>query len=51
MDFIREEAIGNFTREELIKMVKDCLEELKIAYEEKPGGFGGLIELDPSVFD
>ena len=48
MGYIREETIGNFTDEELLQMVKDGLDELSIAYEEKPGGLGNFLRLDPA---
>lgn len=51
MAYVRKETVGNFSEEELLQMVKDSLEELGIAYEEKPGGFGEGPFLDPGVFD
>lgn len=50
MVYIRKETIGNFTEAELLQMVKENLDELGIAYEEKAGGFGGNFFLDQSVF-
>ena len=50
MTYIREETVGSFTEAELLKMVKENLDKLGIAYEEKPGGFGGSFFLDPSIF-
>lgn len=50
MAYIRKETVGNFTKAELLQMVKENLDELGIAYEEKPGGFGGNFFLDPSTF-
>ena len=50
MAYIREETVGSFTEAELLKMVKENLEKLGIAYEEKPGGFDGNFFLDPNIF-
>lgn len=48
---IRKETVGSFTEADLLKMVKENLDELGIAYEEKPGGFDGNFFLDPNIFD
>lgn len=50
MAYIREETVGRFTKEELLQLVKNNLDELGIPYEEKPGGFGPGRLLDPDVF-
>lgn len=51
MAYIRKETIGNFTEAELLQMVKENLDELGIAYEEKAGGFGDNFFLDSSIFE
>lgn len=40
MAFIREETIQNYSDSELLRLVRETLEEMGLPYEEKPGGFG-----------
>lgn len=51
MAYVREETLDKFTDEELLEMVKKNLDDLGIAYEERPGGFGAFLPLDPSDFE
>ena len=51
MSYIREETVGNFSKEYLLQLVKDNLDELGILYEEKPGGFCGDRLLNPDSFE
>jgi len=51
MSYIRKETVGSFTEAELLQIVKKNLDELGIAYEEKPGGFGDAFLLNPNVFE
>jgi hypothetical protein len=51
MPKVRKENINHFSKEELLQLVKDHLDQLGIAYEGKPGGFGPGPLLDPQVFD
>lgn len=46
-NMIREDNLDKFTDEELIQMVKESMDELGIAYEEGPGGWGNFLPLDP----
>ncbi len=51
MSYIRKETFSDFPKEQLLQMVKECLNELDIPYEEKPGGFGVERLIDPDVFE
>lgn len=51
MAYIREETLDKFTDEELLEIVKKNLDDLGIAYEERPGGFGAFLPLDPADFE
>lgn len=62
MTYVREETLGNFSEEELLRMFKESLDELGIAYEEIPEGsdaahegaledWSGFLGLDPSDFE
>lgn len=51
MASIREETVGNFSDEELLKMVKDNLDALGIPYEDGPGGFGDVLSITPEIFE
>lgn len=51
MSYIRKSVVDTLTDEELLQMVKSGLDELGIPYEEKPGGFGPDLMLDPSIFE
>lgn len=51
MAYVREETIGRFTDEELLRMFKESLDELGIAYEEGPGDWSDFLYLDPADFD
>lgn len=51
MSKVRNETVNHFSKEELLQLVKDNLDQLGIAYEDKPGGFGPGPLLDPQVFD
>ena len=51
MAYIRKETVGSFSEAELLQMVKENLDELGIAYEEKPGGFGESFLLNPNIFE
>lgn len=48
MAYVREETLDKFTDEELLQIVKKNLDDLGIAYEEGPGGFGDFLPLDPA---
>lgn len=48
MAYVREETLDKFTDEELLQIVKKNLDDLGIAYEEGPGGFGDFLPLNPA---
>lgn len=51
MAYIRDEALDRFTDEQLLQMVKECMDELGIAYKEGPGDWSGCLGLDPGDFE
>lgn len=51
MEYMRKKTVSNFSKEQLLQMVKECLNELDIPYAEEPGGFGVEKLLDPTVLD
>lgn len=50
MSYVRKETVGEFNEDELLRMTKENLDALGIPYEERPGGFGAAMILDPDVF-
>lgn len=48
MGYVCEETLDRFTDEELLQIVKKNLDALGIDYEERPGGFGDFLPLDPT---
>lgn len=49
MNHVREETVESFSKENLLKMIKENLDELGVAYREEPGGFGGNFSRDPKA--
>lgn len=49
MSYIHKPTVDTLSHEELLQLVKSSLNELGMAYEEKPGGFGLGPMLDPSI--
>lgn len=51
MAYVRDETLDKFTDEQLLQIVKECLDELNIPYEEGPGDWSGFLGIEPSDFD
>ncbi len=49
MNTIRRETQNSYTDKELLNLIKECLDDLDIVYEEKPGGFDVDKMLDPNI--
>lgn len=45
---VRESTLDKFTTEELVAIVKEECDKLGISWEDKPGGFNGLLRIDPA---